>query len=558
MTERKSDADCTESNVAMYAKAWDFYRKVGSPKFIVAPMVNQSECAFRYLCRKYKADLCVTPMFHARLFATEPAYRASNFGSQEGGEGDRPLVVQFCANDPNYLLQAAKFVEDRCDAVDINLGCPQGIAKKGHYGSFLLDEEWDLIVSMVRTLHENLKIPVTCKMRILPEFERTLDLARRIQDAGCSLLTVHGRTRQMIKQNLQQNDFDVIRRLKAALQIPVVSNGGIEHMEDINRALQVTSADGIMVSEALLGNPTLFASIPWTMGALKTVSVEYVELALEQNVPLSAIRGHLFKFLYPIVMKVPWFQQYLASTDREGIKQVPSKLEQIFSAENIAETYVISPTETWYKRHQAGTREDVAERLRLPKDQGQEKTCVACEKSLPRSSFSVRNFKHAKGRCLACSNPGSDTGMFQCPTCENKAPVFEAVWSHTLSTQHFYPVCAKVPGEFACAAKGCDLVVDNVKQFCRHVGRHHKDWVKRLCQAQAQGPVSPELVLALSEEVKLESGEASGEPIGADMQEEAMTCADVPGVETFAKSRTKTPREDADPGDAKRPKVDLT
>jgi tRNA-dihydrouridine synthase 1 len=57
---------------------------------------------------------------------------------------DRPLFVQFCANDPDVLLKAAKLVEDRCDAVDINCGCPQGIAKKGHYGSFLLEEP-DLI-----------------------------------------------------------------------------------------------------------------------------------------------------------------------------------------------------------------------------------------------------------------------------------------------------------------------------------------------------------------------------------------------------------------------------
>ena len=108
---------------------------------------------------------------------------------------DRPLVVQFCANDPEILLKAAKLVENDCDAVDINFGCPQGIAKKGNYGSFLL-EKTELIVSMVKMLKENLKIPVTCKIRCLPKESDTLHLAREIEKAGASLLTVHGRTRE--------------------------------------------------------------------------------------------------------------------------------------------------------------------------------------------------------------------------------------------------------------------------------------------------------------------------------------------------------------------------
>ena len=98
------------------------------------------------------------------------------------------------------MLQAAKLVENDCDAVDINLGCPQIIARRGHYGSYLLEEQ-DLVIEIVKTLHENLSIPVTCKIRCLKSEEATLKLAKRIEEAGCSLLTVHGRTKEQKKDS---------------------------------------------------------------------------------------------------------------------------------------------------------------------------------------------------------------------------------------------------------------------------------------------------------------------------------------------------------------------
>jgi len=84
-------------------------------------MVDQSELPFRMLTRKYGAQLCYTPMFHAAKFAESKGYRDKMFTKCDA---DRPLIVQFCANDPDTLLAAAKHVENDCDAVDINLGCP--------------------------------------------------------------------------------------------------------------------------------------------------------------------------------------------------------------------------------------------------------------------------------------------------------------------------------------------------------------------------------------------------------------------------------------------------
>lgn len=91
-------------------------------------------------------------------------------------------------------MRAAKMLENEVDAIDINLGCPQGIARKGHYGSFLLEEP-ELIERIVAALTENIKVPIFCKIRRVKSEEKTIELAKRIEKAGCKLLTVHGRTK---------------------------------------------------------------------------------------------------------------------------------------------------------------------------------------------------------------------------------------------------------------------------------------------------------------------------------------------------------------------------
>jgi tRNA-dihydrouridine synthase 1 len=177
-------------------------------------------------------------MINAKMYANNKrnGYREIAFNTvfgEEGGLGDRPLIVQFCANDPDQLLASAQALEGNCDAIDINLGCPQDIARKGHYGSFLQDE-WDLIyklsaflfvvlypltertqrwiLSSVNTLHVNLSIPVTAKFRVFPSLEQTVEYAKMLERAGAQILTCHGRTREQRGQNTVCRRFNLSSR----------------------------------------------------------------------------------------------------------------------------------------------------------------------------------------------------------------------------------------------------------------------------------------------------------------------------------------------------------
>ncbi|KAF5352603.1 hypothetical protein D9756_006316 [Leucocoprinus leucothites] len=318
---------------------YDLYKNVlGSPKYIVAPMVDQSELAWRRLSRRYGAQVIYSPMINAKMFATQSNkyYRELNFNTTCGEEGDptvdRPLVVQFCANDPDQLLASARIVEPYCDAVDINLGCPQDIAKKGKYGAFLQDD-WDLIYKLINILHTNLSIPVTAKFRVFPTVEKTVAYAKMLESAGAQILTCHGRIREQRGVNTGLADWSKIRAVKEAVTVPVFANGNILYQSDIFRCLEATGADGVMSAEGQLYNPALFngltssstPSSPSTSLSLSPLdpdylsdeqillrqprhcdlAIEYLNIVLSQKTPttVSAVKGHLFKIMRPGLVK---------------------------------------------------------------------------------------------------------------------------------------------------------------------------------------------------------------------------------------------------------------
>lgn len=293
---------------------YDFYKSLGSPKLVLAPMVDHSELSWRLLARRKGAQLCYTPMYHSRVFTENPGYAKKHVERGTGDPAyDRPLIFQFCGNDPEVLVQASKMVEHLCDAVDINLGCPQMIAKRGHYGSFLMEEP-ELIKAIVERMVCELKVPVTCKIRIYPDVEKTIEYARMLETAGCAILTVHGRLREQKGPLTGLADWEQIKAVKQALKIPVIANGNIVEHGDLWRCLEATGCDGVMSAEGHLYNPFIFHSPAHIPTVLEAVTA-YIDCVRKHPPPDDAfLRGHLFKIFRCALEEYPDYRQRLGTS----------------------------------------------------------------------------------------------------------------------------------------------------------------------------------------------------------------------------------------------------
>ena len=273
-------------------------------------------------CRKYGAELVYTQMYNANSFINSKVCRASFTTC----EGDLPLIFQLGGHDPDTMLKAARLVEDRVDDVDINLGCPQAIAKRGHYGAYLM-EELDLLVAIVTNLSRNLKVPVTCKTRIYKDFDRSVKLCETLISAGASLLTIHGRTRSERGHNIVGADWDMIRRLREHFngRVPILANGGIECYDDIDACMKYTGCEGVMVSEAVLENPSFFVRNIY-QGIYVShayLAHEYLDYTVRYPVHFKAIRSHLMKMLHR------YFLVHTELRDRAGMAGSVEQLHEI-------------------------------------------------------------------------------------------------------------------------------------------------------------------------------------------------------------------------------------
>ena len=249
---------------------------------ILAPMAGLTDLPFRLICEKYNPGLTVTEMVSSKAlyYNDEKTKQLLKMNGEK-----RPISAQIFGSDIESMAYSANYVSKIADIVDINMGCPAPkVVKNGDGSKLLLD--LDKVYEIVRVVVKSSSVPVTVKMRKGWDSEHivAVEAANAVESAGASAVAIHGRTRSEYYTGTA--DWNIIKKVKENVSIPVIGNGDIKSPEDAKRIFEQTNCDGIMIGRATLGKP-------WILEQIRT----YLEDGTIRKIPnteiLETILNHI-------------------------------------------------------------------------------------------------------------------------------------------------------------------------------------------------------------------------------------------------------------------------
>ena len=296
---------------------------------LLAPMADVTNLAFRLLCRQYGADLTYTEMINVHALLNES--RKSFIRGLISPEG-RPFGIQLVGSCPEKLREAAFIVEEeyRPEVIDVNMGCPARCITGAGCGSALLNSP-ELIYEIISELTDALKTPVSAKIRLVGKEEKTLEIARLIEKAGASALTVHGRTAAQMYSG--SSNLIEIKAVKNELSIPVIANGDIRDEESAERTLELTGCDGLMIGRAAMGNPFIFRRIRHYLETGEKLEADKQSRQLEDfEKYIALLEEHNLLSSINLRMHAHWFTKGLPDS-----RQVREKMNGLTDGKAITE-----------------------------------------------------------------------------------------------------------------------------------------------------------------------------------------------------------------------------
>ncbi|CAH8610106.1 unnamed protein product [Schistosoma margrebowiei] len=304
-------------------------------------MVRVSTHPMRLLCLEYGADYVISEeLIDQRIIRSSRIVNAElntiDFVLPDGSvtfrtsaEEKNRVIVQLGTPEPGTALKAAKMLENDVMGIDVNMGCPKAYSIKGGMGAALLTKP-EIVKDILTTLTTNLRIPVTCKMRILPELEKTIALAKLIESTGVAAITVHGRT--INERSMHRNRNEVIQAIAHSVGIPVLANGGsrdmIRNHEDIEYFRQLTSATGVVIARAAMWNPAIFKSlqVDEPLPKLEEIICRYLTLSVRYDHHIAGAKYCVLRMLHDFG-GTPIYEDVLAANELRDLCAIWNMLD---------------------------------------------------------------------------------------------------------------------------------------------------------------------------------------------------------------------------------------
>lgn len=223
----------------------------------LAPMAGITDLAYRSICKEFGAGLVYTEMISAKgiYYNDEKTKLLTQIDEKE-----RPVAIQIFGSDADIMANVAKRMSEKADIIDINMGCPAPKVIKNDDGSKLMLNPV-LIDEITYKVVKSSTVPVTVKIRKgwNDENVNAVEIAKILEKNGVSAVAVHGRTREQFYSGIA--DWDIIKKVKESVDIPVIGNGDIIDIDSANKMIEYTGCDAIMVGRAALGKPWIFKEI---------------------------------------------------------------------------------------------------------------------------------------------------------------------------------------------------------------------------------------------------------------------------------------------------------